>query len=378
MDYYKILGVEKNASDVEIKKAYRKLAQKYHPDVNKANKEAEQKFKEVSEAYEVLSDKQKRSAYDQFGKAGVGGGQNGFGGFGNFGGFDTSQFEGMNFGGFGDIFDTFFGGGQARARRNGPQKGADLEVIVKLNFEETIIETEKELKISKKEKCHHCAGNGAEPGTKINTCPTCGGKGQVTQIQRTPLGSIQTSRVCPDCHGEGKKPEKACQVCQGEGFEQILSKIKVKVPAGINDGAVIRLSGKGEAGTKGGQSGDLYLHITVTPSREFERQGDDIFTSQKIHLLQAVLGDEIKVKTIYETVTLKVPAGTQSGKVFKLKNYGMPRVNTGGKGDHFVKISVEIPDKLSHKEKELYAQLTKEARLKITPTEQGFFEKIWK
>lgn len=377
MDYYKLLGVEKTASDSEIKKAYRKLAQKYHPDINKDNKEAEKKFKEISEAYEVLSDKQKRSAYDQFGKAGVGGGgQNGFGGFG---GFDSSQFDGMNFGGFGDIFDTFFGGGggQSRARSTGPQKGADLEMVVTLSFEDSIVETEKELKVNKKEKCSRCAGNGAEPGTKINTCSTCNGTGQVTQIQRTPLGSIQTRRTCPDCHGEGKKPEKACSDCQGTGFEQRASTIKVKIPAGIHDGAVIRLSGKGEAGAKGGPYGDLYLHIGVTPSSEFERKEDDIYTSQEIHLLQAVLGDEIKVKTIYKDVTLKIPAGTQSGKVFSLKEYGMTKMKSGSKGNHYVKIIVNIPEKLSSKEKELYGELTKEAKLKIKPTEKGFFEKIW-
>ncbi len=375
MDYYKILGVDKSATDTEIKRSYRKLAQKYHPDVNKNNKEAEKKFKEISEAYEVLSDKQKRSAYDQFGKAGVGGG--GQGGFGGFGGFDSSQFEGANFGGFGDIFDTFFGGGRQHTRRTGPQKGADLEMVITLSFEESITNTEKEIKLNKKEKCEHCAGNGAEPGTKINTCSTCKGTGQITQIQRTPLGSIQTSRVCPDCHGEGKTPEKKCNKCGGSGSEQKVSKIKVKIPAGINDGAVLRMSGKGEAGSKGGPYGDLYLHITVTPSNEFKREGDDIYTSQNIHLLQATLGDEIKVKTIYGEVTLKIPAGTQSEKILKLKGRGVPKMNTGGKGDHYVKIVVNIPKKLSAKEKELYGELTKEAGLKIKPTEQGFFEKLW-
>jgi len=374
MDYYKLLGIKKSASDMEIKKAYRKLAQKYHPDINKDNQKAEKKFKEISEAYEVLSDKQKRAAYDQFGKAGVGGTQ----GFNGFGGFDTSQFEGMNFGGFGDIFDTFFGGrGQSGPNRAGPQKGADLEMGITLIFEESIVETEKELKINKKEKCTRCAGNGAEPGTKIKTCPTCKGTGQITQIQRTPLGSIQTSRVCPDCHGEGKIPEKKCTACGGTGFEQKVVNLKVKIPAGIHDGAVIRMSGKGEAGSKGGSYGDLYLHITVTPSQKFERKGNDIQTTQKIHLLQAVLGDEIKIETIYKEVTLKIPAGTQSGKTFKLKDYGMPKMNTHSKGNHFVKIIVEIPQKLSAKEKELYGKLTKEADLEIKPTEKGFFEKLW-
>lgn len=375
MDYYKLLGVSKNASDAEIKKAYRKLAQKYHPDVNKDNKEAEKKFKEVSEAYEVLSDKQKRSSYDQFGKAGVGG--NGQGGFGGFGGFDSSQFDGMNFGGFGDIFDTFFGGGQGRTSSAGPRKGADLEMVITLSFEESIVETEKELQLNKKEKCSRCAGNGAEPGTKIKTCSTCQGTGQVTQVQRTPLGNIQTRRTCPDCHGEGKKAEKVCRDCHGTGFEQRATTIKVKIPAGIHDGAVIRLSGKGEAGIKGGAYGDLYLHVGVTPSAEFERKGDDIYTVQEIHLLQAVLGDEIDVKTIYKNVKLKIPAGTQSGKVFKLKEYGVPKMKSNTKGSHFVTIKITIPKKLSATEKELYGKLTQEAGLKIKPTEKGFFEKLW-
>lgn len=372
MDYYKILGVEKGASDMEIKKAYRKLAQKHHPDVNKDNKESEKKFKEASEAYEVLSDKQKRSAYDQFGKAGVGGGQ----GAGGFGGFDTSQFDGMNFGGFGDIFETFFGGGmggRGQHTSQGPQKGADLEVAVQITFEEAYSGIEKELRVSKNEKCKHCAGNGAEPGSKINTCNTCHGVGQVTQVQRTPIGNIQTQRVCPDCHGEGKIPDKKCKVCQGRGHEKQNVTLKIKVPAGIYDGAVLRLNQKGDAGKLGGPAGDLYVHIGVSSHRDFQRQDADIYSEQELHLLQGVLGDEIKVKTIQGDVKLKIPAGTQSGKVFKLKGYGMPRMNSAVKGDHYVKIIIQIPNKLSKKEKELYSDLTKEAGLKIKPTEKGFF-----
>lgn len=376
MDYYKSLGVEKNASETEIKKAYRKLAQKYHPDVNRDNKEAEKKFKEVSEAYEVLSDKQKRSAYDQFGKAGVGGGSQGFGGFG---GFDTSQFEGMNFGGFGDIFETFFGGGMSgqQTRSRGPQKGEDLEVVLHLTFNESVTGVKKKIKLNRAEKCKHCAGNGAEPGSKITTCGTCHGAGQITQIQRTPLGSIQTSRVCPECQGEGKKAEKVCQQCHGKGFQKEQVEIEVNVPAGIYDGAILKLAEKGNVGKKGGLNGDLYVHIAVTASPEFTRKNEDIYSEQKIHLLQAVLGDEIEIKTITEKVILKIPAGTLSGKVFKLKNYGMPKMNSSSRGDHYVKIIIDIPQKLSKKEKELYAELTKEAGLKIKPTDKGFFEKIF-
>ena len=375
MDYYKLLGVDKSASDSEIKKAYRKLAQKHHPDVNKGNKEAEKKFKKISEAYEILSDKQKRSAYDQFGKVGVGGGEQGFGGFG---GFDTSQFEGMNFSGFGDIFDTFFGGSGRRTRPAGPQKGANLEVEMSLSFEESITGVEKTFKVEKSEKCSHCAGNGAEPGTKIISCQTCQGKGQVNHIQNTPFGRIQTSNLCPDCQGEGKKPEKKCSVCGGSGLIHKSSDIAVKIPAGVDNGAVIRLSGKGEAGRQGGPSGDLYIHINVKTSQEFQRRNDDIYTTQEINLLQAVLGDEIKIKTIYGEILLKIPAGTQSGKVFRIKEKGMTKLHTNRKGDHYVQIIIKIPQRLTTREKELYAELTKEAGLNIKPNEQGFFEKLWK
>ena len=366
MDYYKILGIEKNATETEIKKAYRKLAQQYHPDKGKGN---EEKFKEVTEAYEVLGDKQKRAQYDQFGSV-SGNGNGGFGGF-DFGGFQGSN---INFGGIdlGDVFESFFGGGGTR-RRSGPQKGNDIEMVLQITFEEAIFGTSKEVEISRYELCHTCNGNGAEPGTSLKTCEVCSGTGQQVRIQRTPLGQIQTSSVCSNCQGAGQIPEKKCHTCHGEGRELKTSVIKAKIPAGINDRAVLRIKEKGEAGTQGGGYGDLFLHISVTPSKEFDRINDDIYTEQHIHLLQAVLGDQIQVKTVHGEVTLKIPAGTESGKVFKIKEYGVPRVNSLSKGDHHVKIMIDIPKKLTRSEKKLYEELVKESGLNITPQSRGLF-----
>lgn len=368
MDYYKTLGVEKNASDTDIKKAYRKLAQQYHPDTGKGD---EKKFKEVTEAYEVLGDKQKRAQYDQFGSAGPGFGGGGQG-FGGFGGFDFNNVN-VDFGGsFGDIFDSFFGGG-AQRKKAGPSQGNDIEMVIRISFEEAVFGTTKEIEVSRYETCERCKGNGAEPGTKLETCSTCSGTGQQVRIQRTPFGQIQSASICADCNGAGQKPEKKCTECQGEGRLLKTGKIKAKIPAGIHDQAVIRLKEKGEAGQQGGGYGDLFLHISIEPSKEFERIKSDIYTSQHIHPAQAALGDEIKVKTIHEAVTLKVPAGTQSGKTLKIKNYGVPIVGTNNRGDHYVKIIVDTPQKLSGKEKKLYEELAQEAKISIKPQSKGFF-----
>lgn len=375
-DFYSTLGVDRNASNQDIKKAYRKLAQKFHPDKNKGDKEAEKKFKEVNEAYETLSDKQKRTFYDQFGSSqGAAGGTSGFGGFsGNAQGFDFSNFGG----GFADIFESFFSGGgggkssrASRARR--PIRGDDIEARIKITFEESVKGTDRELEITKADKCDHCNGTGAEPGSKIVTCKTCNGTGEVREVRQTLLGQIATSRVCDQCHGEGKIPEKKCTVCHGTTRKRISEKVKVKIPAGISNESTIRLNEKGEAGLNGGPYGDLYLHITVTPDKEFVRSGDDIHTEQSIHLLQGVLGDEIDVKTVYGKVKLKIPAGTQSGKIFKLKGYGMPKLNSNQKGDHYLKIILDIPSKLSKKEKMLYADLAKEAKLNLNSGGKGSF-----
>jgi molecular chaperone DnaJ len=380
-DLYSTLGVDRNASDTEIKKAYRKLAQKYHPDKNKGDKDAEKKFKEINQAYETLSDKQKRSFYDQFGstQGAAGGTGGGFGGFdSNAQGFDFSNFGG----GFADIFESFFSGGngqtsQRRTGRRGPIRGEDIEARIKISFEESVKGADRELEITKADQCDHCKGTGAEPGSKVVTCSTCKGTGEVREIRQTILGQIATSRTCSQCHGEGRIPEKKCSVCHGTTRKRVSEKVKVKIPAGISNDSTIRLSGKGEAGVHGGGYGDLYLHISVHPHKEFVRSGDDIHTEQTIHLLQGVLGDEIDVKTVYGKVKLKIPAGTASGKVFKLKDYGMPRVNTSQKGDHYLKIILDIPSKLSKKEKELYAKLAQEAKLDLKPGgKSGFFDQF--
>lgn len=371
MDPYKALGVEKNATEGDIKKAYRRLALKYHPDKG-GSKEDEKKFKEVTQAYEILGDKQKRAQYDQFGH--MGGGAAGESGFG---GFDFNGFQDVNFdfgGGFGDIFDTFFGGGGRRAKqKQGPMRGNDIEIVVHLTFNEAVFGTTKEVEISRYEQCEHCKGMGNEPGSKIIDCEACQGTGQHVRIQRTPLGQIQTASMCETCDGAGKRPEKKCRDCKGEGRLLKHQTIKIKIPAGINDKAAIRLSGKGEAGLKGGPAGDLFAHISVTPSSEFERDRDDIKTTHSIHLLQAVLGDEVEIKTIDGTVKLKIPAGTENNKIFKLKDYGVTKVGTTHRGDHYVKIVVEIPKKLSKKERELYEALAEEAKMDIKPQLKGLF-----
>ncbi|MFC1647743.1 molecular chaperone DnaJ [Patescibacteria group bacterium] len=374
-NFYETLGVERGASDQDIKRAYRKKAQKYHPDKNKGDKAAETKFKEINEAYETLSDRKKRSFYDQFGQtqgaAGPGGAQ-GFGGF-NAQGFDFSNMGG----GFADIFETFFsgsaGGARSRTSRGGPVRGEDIQAQIRIKFEESVTGTDRELEITKAEKCEHCKAKGAEPGSKIITCPVCSGTGEIKEVRQTLLGQIATSRTCDTCRGEGTTPEKKCSVCHGTTRTRKKEKVKVKIPAGINDDSTIRLSGKGEAGVKGGRYGDLYLHINIEPHREFVRSGDDIHTDQKIHLIQGVLGDEIEIPTVYEKIKLKIPSGTQSGKVFKIKGYGMPRLNTEQKGDHYLKIILDVPAKLSKKEKELYAQLANEAELDIKEGKKGLF-----
>lgn len=374
MDYYKLLGVEKGASEEEIKKAYRKFAMKYHPDSKGGGDE--KKFKEVTEAYEVLGDKQKRSQYDQFGK--VGGTGPNFGGAG-FGGFDFNGFENVHFdfgGGIGDVFDAFFGGGGRRSKKkSGPTKGNDLEMVARVSFEEAIFGTTKEIEITRYETCDRCKGNGAEPGTPIITCETCQGTGQEVRLQRTPFGQIQTSAVCSVCGGSGRIPEKKCKACKGDGRVAKSSTIKVKIPAGIENEAVIRLNGKGEAGLNGGEYGDLFIHVSVGASKEFERVKNEIHTTQHIHLIQAVLGDDIEVKTVHGPAKLSIPAGTESGKVFILKGYGVPRVNSDSRGDHQVTIVVDVPKRLSRKEKEMYEQLAKEAGLKdIKPQNKTWFQ----
>lgn len=343
-DYYASLGLQKGASDEEIKKAFRKLAIKYHPDKNQGNKEAEDKFKEINEAYQVLSDPEKKARYDQFGTVDFDG--SGFGS-GGFGGFDFSDM-----GGFGDIFDSFFGGGGGSRRRNGPQRGADLEYTVNLTFEEAIFGVEKEISINRSETCDSCKGSGAKAGTSSKTCPTCNGQGQVRVQRQTPLGSFVSTSTCNTCGGSGKVIEEPCTSCHGKGNVRKNRKITVNIPAGVDTGNVMPLRGQGDHGTNDGPPGDLYVRINVTPSKKFTRKGNDIYIDAHISMGKAALGTEITVATVDGDVKYTIPAGTQSGTLFRLKGKGVPRVNSSGRGDQYVKVIVDIPKNLNDKQKE--------------------------
>lgn len=356
-DYYKILGVEKSASQDEIKKAFRKKAHEYHPD--KATGD-EAKFKEANEAYQVLGDAQKRAQYDQFGSnfqnGQAGGAYGGFGGFGGFqnGGVNINMDDlGDLFGGFGDMFG--FGGGASRQKSS--RRGHDIQTTLVVSFDEAVHGAEKEISLRRKVRCDQCGGNGAEPGTKVDTCSRCHGTGKVTQVQRTILGNIQVQSVCPDCDGEGQTFSQKCKKCSGSGVHEETSHLKIKIPAGVDDGETIRLSGQGEAGIKGAGAGDLYLKISVRDDKRFERDGYDIYTQAKISFTQAALGDKISIETVDGSVTLKIPSGTQSGTSFKLRGKGVTRLRGGGRGDHFVKVQIKTPTSLSRKQKELLREL---------------------
>lgn len=364
-DYYKTLGIDKNASQDDIKKAFRKLAHEHHPDKPHGD---EAKFKEINEAYQVLGDQKKRSQYDQFGStfenAQSGGGFHGFEGFRDFSGFaegfsrsgNGNQDEygdlGDIFGGLGDIFG-FGGGRQGRRTR----RGDDIQVLLTIDFEEAVFGIEKEIKLNKKVTCDYCHGNGGEPGSKVDTCSTCRGTGRITQIQRTILGSIQSQTVCPTCSGEGKIYSKKCSKCNGSGIRKEVVEIKVKIPAGINEGEAIRLSGHGEAGEKGSPVGDLYLKIRINPSKNFRREGYNILSEVEINFTQASLGTIIEVPAVDGNIKLKIPEGTPSGKTFILRDKGVPKLNARGRGDHLVTIKVKIPTSLNRKQKQLLQEL---------------------
>lgn len=351
-DYYDVLGVSKSASADEIKKAFRKAAVQYHPDKQGGD---EAKFKEVNEAYEVLKDQQKRQRYDQFGHAGVGGASGGGAGgnpFEGFGGFDSQNIH-FDFGdgGLGDIFGQFFGGGQAGGRRT--RRGSDVETSITLEFEEAVFGIEKTLKLDMQDECSHCHGERAEPGHGVKTCETCKGSGQIPKVMNTMFGQIQQSVVCQTCEGRGRVPEKICSVCKGRGTERRTQEMKLKIPAGIDDGATIRLRERGEA-IADGPRGDLYVHIRVKAHKQFTREGDLIISEEHIDMADAALGTEIEVATVDGSVRMKIPAGTQSGTDFKLSGHGVPR--GAHRGAHIVSIIVDTPVKLTKKQKDLLEQ----------------------
>lgn len=350
-DYYEVLGVGKSASDDELKKAFRKKAIEHHPD--KGGDEA--KFKEVNEAYEVLKDSKKRQRYDQFGHAGVGSSAASDGASGNpfGGGFEGFQGQNINFdfGDLGDIFGSFFGGGQ-QPRGRQKNRGRDVQTQLDLTFEQAVFGTEVKLDLNLNDTCEHCKGTTVEPGYEMKTCPTCNGAGQTVRIMRTVLGNIQQAATCETCKGGGKVPEKVCTVCHGSGVQRKKQEIKLKVPAGIDDGATIRLNGHGEA-IANGSKGDLYVAIRVKADKKFTREGDLILSEESVDMVDAALGTEIEVDTVDGPVRMKVPAGTQSGTDFKLSGHGVPHLRRKNRGAHIVTVNVEIPTKLSKKQQEL-------------------------
>lgn len=364
-DYYEVLGVDKNAGADEIKKAFRKAARQYHPDVNKAQ-DAEEKFKEVKEAYDVLSDDQKRATYDRFGHVDPNQGMGGGG------------FSGQDFGGFGDIFDMFFGGGGQRRNPNAPQRGNDLQYSMTIEFKEAVFGKEMDITIPRTENCDTCHGSGAKPGTKPETCSACKGTGQQEVIQNTAFGRIVNRRVCSVCNGQGTTVKERCPDCHGAGKVKRQRKIHVKIPAGVDDGAQLRVSGEGESGTRGGPPGDLYIVIRVKSHEFFEREGDDIYCEVPLTFTQAALGDEIEIPTLTEKVKLRIPAGTQTGTYFRLKGKGVPRLRGYGQGDQHVKVVVVTPTNLDEEQKEMLRQFAGKSGEHTHDKQRSLFERMKK
>ncbi|QEU46714.1 molecular chaperone DnaJ [Schleiferilactobacillus harbinensis] len=376
-DYYEVLGVSRDASDDDIKHAYRELSKKWHPDVNKAP-DAEQKFKEINEAYEVLSDPQKRAQYDQYGQAGMNGAGAGAGGFGNaggFGGFGNAGGAG-GFGGFDDIFSQFFGGGATTQNAMAPRQGQDLQYRMDLSFKDAIFGTDTEIQYDRTATCQTCHGSGAAPGTSPVTCHKCHGSGYIEIQRQTPIGIMRTREVCDVCHGTGKEIKDKCPTCHGSGHVQEKHTLKVKVPAGVDDGQQMRLDGQGDAGENGGPYGDLYVVFRVQPSKEFERDGFEIYVTVPITFAQAALGDEINVDTVHGPVTLKVPAGTQSGTNFRLRGKGVPKLQGSGNGDEHVRVQVITPKNMNPKQREALEAFSAAGGDKIKPQEKNLFEKM--
>ena len=370
-DYYEVLGVDKSADDSAIKKAYRSLAKKYHPDMNPGDKEAEAKFKEVNEAYDVLSDPDKKSKYDQYGHAafdpasGMGGG--GFGGFGDFG-FDIN-----------DIFSSFFGGGMGgSSRRNGPIRGDNITVRLTLTFEEAVFGCKKEITYQKVQKCGECGGSGAEKGTSPKTCPTCNGSGQVRVQQRTPFGIMQSQKSCDACHGTGKIIEKKCAGCKGTGFTRVSKKLEVNIPAGIDDGQQVSLKYQGSDGMNGGSSGDLNIIINTRPHPIFERDGYDIYCEIPITYAEATLGAEIDIPTLEGQQKFTIPEGTQTGTVFTLRGKGITRINSKMRGNLYITVVVEVPKNLTGEQKKLLEQFAQACGESNYSKRANFFKRFKK
>ena len=382
-DYYEVLGVNKNATDDELKKAYRKLAKKYHPDANLDNKaEAEAKFKEVNEAYETLSNPQKRRMYDQFGPdgpQGFGGGAGGpFGGQNGYYSYSSSGFDGFgDFGDLGDIFSSFFGGGfggKSSRKQNGPKKGADLNLQLDITFEEAFLGVEKEIIINRNEECSHCHGTGARPGTSVTKCPECNGTGQVRQVQNTILGQMQTTRTCATCHGSGEIIKEPCDICRGKGKVRKQPKIKVKIPAGIDNGQTVVLRGEGEPGEKGGSKGDLYITVKIKRHSIYTRSGNNVICDIPISITQATLGAELEIPMVDGSKEkYKIPDATQTGTQFVIKNKGFKSVNSNVVGDFIFNVVVQTPKKLTKEQRELLVQLAKTMNEQPPIKKRGLF-----
>lgn len=375
-DYYKVLGVSKSADDKEIKKAYRKLAMKYHPDKNPDDKEAEEKFKEINEAYEVLSDSEKRNIYDQYGADAVNG-QGGFGG--GAGGFSGAGFEDI-FDMFGDVFGGGgfggFGGFSGSSQRRGPMRGADIRQAVTIDFEEAAFGKKVSIKVNRNEECDTCHGTGSKPGTSKKTCTTCHGSGSVRDVKKTPFGNIATQRACPTCGGTGEIIEDPCNKCGGSGSVRKTKTIEVDIPAGIDDGQMIKLSGQGEFGDKGAPKGDLYILVNIRPHKKFKRDRYDVYLDLPISFVQATLGDDLQVPTLEGDVKYSMPAGTQTGTVFRLKGKGIKKMNSQSKGDQYVKVNVEIPKKITDRQAELLREFAGEDGEKVQENKKSFGEKV--
>ena len=377
-DYYEVLGVQKGASEEEIKKAYKKMARKYHPDLNPGDKDAEEKFKEVNEAYEVLSDSEKKARYDQFGFAGVdpnfGAGAGGWGGGAGGAGFD--------FGDLGDIFGSFFGGGfgggQARRNPNAPQRGESIRMNLTISFEEAAFGCEKELTVDRYESCETCHGSGAAPGTSPETCPDCGGSGVVQTRRQTPMGVFASTAPCSRCGGRGKIIKEPCKDCRGSGMVRRRRKIQASVPAGIDNGQTISIRGQGHAGKNGGPAGDLLVTITVRPHELFRREGTSVLCEAPITFPQAVLGAELEIPTIDGKVKYDIPEGTQSGTTFRLKGKGIPALNGRGRGDQYVTVYIETPRNLNREQKEALKKFAEAVGENNYEERKSFFRKFKK